>query len=1826
MIKNLFRKRNRKPSRKVSRKTFFEPLEDRRMLVAEMEPNDFIADAQVLVFSQSGSASINGAHDVRGDVDYFKLVAASPGSVRATLGYASRSGDLDLTLLNTIGNTIDHSSIGGGSEEVNAQVVAGVYYARVQGASSLTGRFPYSLVVEAPINQPAPTLSIAAAIADKNERDTGQTPFTFTVARGGDTSGQTMVDWAVTGTGTNPANAADFVGNSFPNDTLTFNANETTKTITVNVAGDSTFEQDEGFSVRLSNASGGASITTATATGNIRNDDPAPVPTLSIAATDANKNEGNTGETEFRFTVTRGGVTTGVTTVNYAVTGNTTNPANAADFVGNAFPNDTLTFNANELTPKTITVKVAGDSTFEPDEGFSVTLSNASGNASITTASANGVIQNDDDGGGGGDCPSDVVCDQEENDRFAAAQPLGTKTKIQGTMEVAKGTGNSTIGQKLRIPDPDFYKFTTAALGTYKITANVDRIAHTPTLTLYDRDEQVIERQVLTSSTQAVSITKPLAAGDYFISFSGEQNYSGSNVLALNYEIDVDRIPTGGGSGGGSGTICDANGNCVEQENNDTKEAANNLGTLAGPITLTGNIEITNGAGNSRIAELTRIPGSDFFRFEVNTPGQYEGTATVDRLVHQPKVHILDESGNLLTTNEFGSSKNISIRGYLDRGVYFFQVTGEQNTSGSSVKPNYTISISPVTAPSQIGFDIEPSNDTPAGATPLGELTEPQVIVIKGVLEFSKIAGNNHLASLLRIPGHDYYAFEIGTEQDRNVTIRFNVDRVQHRPTVNLYDRATQELIATREITSASLGIEFTQFLKSGEYLVEVTGQANSSGSDVAPNYTLQLTPLVETLPPNAGAEQEQPDGFTNDTFATAENLGTISSRREVRGHFDVKPGTGNSPIAMQNRIPDQDFFRFQVASEQTYLISVKNLNRLAHDPTLTLYRSNQSVIDSQPVETINGVTLEARLTPGVDYYVSLAAEPNSTGSNVEFDYTLVVDTAIVTPIDGAEIEGNDSLSAANDLGVLDSEVKHVNGTLSVRQGLGNSPIGERKRFPNPDFFRFKLDSQQEVTIGITLDRFQHNPVLTLFELDDQGDVKQEHQYPLPDKDGVVVRETLAAGDYAVSISAPQNSSGSDAEPNYVLTLESVTPGQGQGEDIDDGVEREANDSFGTANQIGVVKDFETVVGNIYATPSVGNNHLAEITSYPNPDYFAFSTERAGPASIILTTDRLPYPITMELYDSSRHLLQKSRLVEGRRATLNRNIPAGDYFVVLSGPAVATRVNVQPNYTLAIDAFNPTLPADALETNNDRAHATLVTMNTKFAGLTIHNDSDVDYFKLTLTADGTAENFIQLTHSTEGGADLDLFLENKHGNLLADSATSSSNERISLAGRAADTYYVRVEGYNHSIAAYDLQLNLPELHTGDDLPQDRFELNDDFTQATQLGPVEGDRRIDGLTIHLRDVSNANGDPIQVPDIDYFSFDLLNDGSRAHSLKAIPSVRGMASQMSIELYAERNGGREQIAGGVEAFGAQAILLDGLPPGRYYAVVTSNTEVEYALRLSVPYRPDGYDITYEIQGAVQPPPGFEDALRSAIARWEEVIVGDVPPARTRLDMTDWEEVTERVFGTRYDLPSGKLVDDLHIVVQIGYIDGAVADGGYTLASAIELQLRPDQRTILGAIEVDKDDLSQALASGTLVGTLIHEIGHVIARPNYWGDEGFISIEHGLYAFNGNSALAEYRLLTGDPNQSVVPIQQTGDPEFPYGGHWDEATFQTELMTPETDLVSFEPLSALTIAQLQDLGYKVNFSAADPYTLPPRASGESPQIHTQPQTATGGGEGAD
>ena len=234
------------------------------------------------------------------------------------------------------------------------------------------------------------TLALSPSAISQVEGNSELTAFVFTVARSGDLSGTVSVDWNVTGLGLNAATAEDFSAGVFPSERLIFADGEATKDITVYVRGDNTVEQNETFTLTLSNPSSGVTITSPIATGTLQNDDT----TLAISPTTATQPEGNSGVRAFTFTVTRSGWMNGTTSVDWSVIGSGSNAADASDF-GGSLPSGSVTFAAGE-TSRAVTVNVSGDSAVELDETFAVTLSNPSGGATLTTAIAQGTIQNDD--------------------------------------------------------------------------------------------------------------------------------------------------------------------------------------------------------------------------------------------------------------------------------------------------------------------------------------------------------------------------------------------------------------------------------------------------------------------------------------------------------------------------------------------------------------------------------------------------------------------------------------------------------------------------------------------------------------------------------------------------------------------------------------------------------------------------------------------------------------------------------------------------------------------------------------------------------------------------------------------------------------------------------------------------------------------------------------------------------------------------------------------------------------------------------------------------------------------------------------------------------------------------------------------------------------------------------------------------------------------------------------------------------------------------------------------------------------------------------------
>lgn len=233
-----------------------------------------------------------------------------------------------------------------------------------------------------------PAVSVSDASVAEGNADTRNAAFAVTLSEA--SASAVTVKFAT-------ANGTATAGSDYDatDGTLTFAAGETTKTVNVPVRGDTAVEDDETFTVTLSDATN-ADVGDGSGTGRILNDDqptveqpPAPAPRTGIVIGDTGVAEGDGGTRNAVFTIAlsqaaAAPVSVDVTTVNGTALGGQDYRAGAAR----------LTFAPGETT-KTFPVAVVGDTTAEGDETFIVRLANAAG-ADIVKADGVGTIANDD--------------------------------------------------------------------------------------------------------------------------------------------------------------------------------------------------------------------------------------------------------------------------------------------------------------------------------------------------------------------------------------------------------------------------------------------------------------------------------------------------------------------------------------------------------------------------------------------------------------------------------------------------------------------------------------------------------------------------------------------------------------------------------------------------------------------------------------------------------------------------------------------------------------------------------------------------------------------------------------------------------------------------------------------------------------------------------------------------------------------------------------------------------------------------------------------------------------------------------------------------------------------------------------------------------------------------------------------------------------------------------------------------------------------------------------------------------------------------------------
>jgi hypothetical protein len=229
--------------------------------------------------------------------------------------------------------------------------------------------------------------------------------------------------------------------------TLLFGIGEDTKTIDVDIIGDTFSEPDETLSVQLSRPQG-ATLETATATATIGNDDAPPQTVITIVPNTLSQPEGNSGTVPFVFTVSLNPANAEPVTVNYQTVDGT---ATVADGDYQA-ATGTLTFTPGQQTQQ-ITVNVVGDTKAnEGAETFAVQLSNPSANVTLGQASVTVTISDDD----GGPTPSEPTLsiatvlpqvtegNQDSTANFVVSLSQASTQPVTVTYSTVTATGGAT--------------------------------------------------------------------------------------------------------------------------------------------------------------------------------------------------------------------------------------------------------------------------------------------------------------------------------------------------------------------------------------------------------------------------------------------------------------------------------------------------------------------------------------------------------------------------------------------------------------------------------------------------------------------------------------------------------------------------------------------------------------------------------------------------------------------------------------------------------------------------------------------------------------------------------------------------------------------------------------------------------------------------------------------------------------------------------------------------------------------------------------------------------------------------------------------------------------------------------------------------------------------------------------------------------------------------------------------------------------------------------------------------------------------------------------
>ncbi len=530
--------------------------------------------------------------------------------------------------------------------------------------------------------------------------------------------------------------------------------------------------------------------------------------------------------------------------------------------------------------------------------------------------------------------------------------------------------------------------------------------------------------------------------------------------------------------------------------------------------------------------------------------------------------------------------------------------------------------------------------------------------------------------------------------------------------------------------------------------------------------------------------------------------------------------------------------------------------------------------------------------------------------------------------------------------------------------------------------------------------------------------------------------------------------------------------------------------------------------------------------------------------------------------------------------------------------------------------------ASATGTITDNDDSGVVTPVVDDPGLSIANaqaQEDAGHLHFPVTLDSASTRTVTVSYTTsDGSAATSAATRTATG---GSDYTAASGMLTFTAGTLAQTIAVPVT--NDSTAeeeeALTVTLQSPSGATLDDSSAIGIIVDDD-------GPDDdhGDFQLTATTVVAATATAAqdtiSGHLETEDDIDYFR--VVVDGGETVRASINPSTQSPNHLLRAWVRIETANYTSVNADGYDAAAVSSSTT-------VYAVVWSRFGTpSYTLAIALDDAGDPAETSFDIDlvyaSATKPSASDQAIIRAAADKWESVITKGLP-AQFIWNSDQCQNGDHHEFGT--------FQDDLVIEILVEAIDGF---GGVGALAGTCVNRWGGGLPAASEIILDSTDINW-WSSSVLRLVALHEMGHALgfgtvsrwddllvnSARDYQLDNPDSTTLPDAY-FSGTAAVSAFNEIASSYTGGKVPVENdtqtysnslvggsmrsASSPEGRFfgrsanaalDGHWRESVFDTEVMA--TRVAGSDKLSKVTIAALADLGYSVDYTEAESYSLP-------------------------